>query len=396
MLAFAAAEKLQLAPVGGGTRATLGNPTRPLDLLVSTSRLDRITEYAPDDFVVTAQAGVRLARLQAALAPQRQWLPLDPPAADPSTLGGILSADASGPHRFLHGTARDLVIGVEVALPDGTVVRSGGRVVKNVAGYDFKKLFIGAIGTLGVITSVSLKLQALPEHETLIAAGFPDFKSAAAAASALVRAGYELSALDLANRPAFRAAGVEGLPEDSACALLAALAGTEAANDAQAGEVAVLCARGGGLGTRAFAREACAETWTRLGTLLAPPVEDGLFGTTLRIAVPLGDVPAMAGQTEERLAAGDGARIIGRAGNGVLYVQPSPAPEKEMIPALRALRAEAVRLGGSLVIERGAASLRAALDAWGTAPPASSLFTQIKRAFDPAGTLSPGRFVGGL
>ncbi|MDP3939539.1 MAG: FAD-binding oxidoreductase, partial [Deltaproteobacteria bacterium] len=184
MLAFAAAEKLHLAPVGGGTRATLGNPTQSLDLLVSTSRLDRITEYAPDDFVVTVQAGVRLSRLQAALAPQAQWFPLDPPATDPSTLGGILSADASGPHRFLHGTARDLVIGVEAALPNGTVVRSGGRVVKNVAGYDFKKLFIGAIGTLGVITSVSLKLQVIPEDETLIAAGFPDFKSAGAAAGA--------------------------------------------------------------------------------------------------------------------------------------------------------------------------------------------------------------------
>jgi len=396
MLALASADKLRVAPVGGGTRTGLGNPPREVDLLLSTSRLDRIVEYAPDDFVVTVQAGVKLARLQAALAPQQQRFPLDPPAAPASTIGGILSTDASGPHRFLHGTARDLVIGLEAALPDGTVVRSGGRVVKNVAGYDLKKLFIGALGTLGVITSVSLKLGAIAEDETVIAAGFPDYKTAGAVALSLARAGYELSALDVANRPAFLDAGLEGVPEEAACALLASLTGTREANEAQAAEVALLCARGGGLGTRALSGDACAGVWERLRALQLPPAREAAGAAAVRITVPLREWAPMAERADASLSTGAPARLLGRAGNGVLHVRASGMSQDEWVAALRALRAEAVRLGGGLVIEHGAAALRSVLDAWGAPAAALPVFARIKRAFDPGGTLSPGRFVGGL
>ncbi|MFQ5458952.1 MAG: FAD-binding oxidoreductase, partial [Myxococcota bacterium] len=236
VLAYARAEQLRVAPVGGGTRRSAGGLPRGIDLLLSTARLNRIVDYAPADFVITAEAGVTLENLRSATAPNGQWLALDPPARAGATLGGALSVDASGPHRYLYGTARDLVVGLEAALPNGDVVRSGGRVVKNVAGYDLKKIFLGALGTLGVITSVSIKLHAIPEDETLIVASFPDYPCAADATAALLRAGYEIAALDLVTREVLEALGPAVIPDETGCGLLLSLTGTPASNSAQASE----------------------------------------------------------------------------------------------------------------------------------------------------------------
>jgi glycolate oxidase FAD binding subunit len=142
---------------GGGSKRDWGGFVTPADVEVSTAALDRIVEHADGDFVVTVQAGARLADLQRELASKGQWLALDPPEAG-ATIGGIVACAASGPRRLRFGTPRDLLIGVTVVLADGTVARSGGKVVKNVAGYDLGKLFCGAYGTLGVVAQCTFRL----------------------------------------------------------------------------------------------------------------------------------------------------------------------------------------------------------------------------------------------
>src|SRR4051794_20235305 len=159
--AFAAGRRVAVA--GAGTKAGWTDSGEPVDLVVETTGLDQVVEHAVGDLVVTVSPGVRVRDLQEQLAPHRQWLALDPPEPD-ATVGGVVAAAASGPRRLRFGTPRDLVLGVTVVLADGTVARAGGKVVKNVAGYDLGRLFAGSFGTLGVIASVTLRL-----HPSLVA-----------------------------------------------------------------------------------------------------------------------------------------------------------------------------------------------------------------------------------
>src|ERR687883_1494657 len=147
-------------------------PPRRLDQIIETTGLNRVVEYEPADLTVTVEAGMRFAELQQRLAEEGQFLALDPPAAEGATIGGVIATNASGPLRFAYGTARDLVIGTRVANPDGTLTRAGGRVVKNVAGYDLTKLYIGSLGTLGVIVELSFKLAPIPPVLSTVVGSF--------------------------------------------------------------------------------------------------------------------------------------------------------------------------------------------------------------------------------
>ena len=159
-----------VAPWGGGTQQRLGYPPAQLDLAVSTARLDAIVEWEPRDLTACIQAGATLEKVQSALAEQGQQLPIDAPAALRATVGGLVATNTSGPRRWLYGGWRDQIIGMQMALPSGDVVKSGGRVVKNVQGYDLAKLFIGSLGTLGVVTQVNVKLTPLPAFRRLFVA----------------------------------------------------------------------------------------------------------------------------------------------------------------------------------------------------------------------------------
>ena len=155
-------------PRGGGTKMDFGHPPSRADIVVSLERLNRIVAHEPADQTATVEAGITMAGLQAGLGKRGQFLPLDPPHGDAGTLGGVLATNASGVLRTSFGTARDLVIGARVVQADGTVVRSGGQVVKNVAGYDLNKMYIGSLGTLGILAEVNLKLQPLPAAGRLL------------------------------------------------------------------------------------------------------------------------------------------------------------------------------------------------------------------------------------
>lgn len=199
VLRAAAADRLTVLPVGGRSKLTWAAPPRSCDVLLDLTGLDRIVEHVAGDLTVVAEAGVRLADLQAHVGRAGQLLALDPPE-DGATLGGVVSANAAGPRRLRYGTARDLLIGITVVLADGTVARAGGKVVKNVAGYDLGKLFTGAHGTLGVVASTTWRLHPVPPARRVVTLELPDAAAAGPLSVALARSTLTPSAVELVGR----------------------------------------------------------------------------------------------------------------------------------------------------------------------------------------------------
>src|SRR5919201_4924094 len=173
-------------PYGGGTQLDLGMPPTRADLLLETGQLHRVVEYEPADLTVTVEAGMRFGELQRLLGDNGQFLALDPPADAEASIGGLIATNASGPLRFSYGTARDLVIGTRVANPDGTLTHAGGRVVKNVAGDHLNKLYIGSLGTLGIIVELSFKLAPVPPVMSTALGSFGSLDDVRAVVSAVV------------------------------------------------------------------------------------------------------------------------------------------------------------------------------------------------------------------
>lgn len=350
---------------GGGTKSDWGASTAPAPArTVETTRLNRILELDPADLVVTVEPGLRLAELQEALHPHGQWVPIDPPHAE-ATVGGVFSAQDSGPRRLAHGSLRDLVIGVTVVLSDGTVARSGGKVIKNVAGYDLGKLFSGALGSLGLVAQLTLRTVPIAEasHTLRIPAG-PE--PAWTLTRALMAAPVEPCAVD----------HVDG-------ALLVRVEGGPAAVDAQAEAVRRL-AHAQGLD----ATDAPPEVWASLEAHLA-----GLTGeTVVRVGARPSALPGV-----HAAAADAQASLHSHAALGLhtLRLPASTAPDHP--GAVRRLRAALAPLGAHAQIRRQTRGLEADPDLVFGAPPASfGVMRRLKATLDPDAKCAPGRFLGGL
>src|SRR5579883_3528470 len=204
VVSLASQYSLKVLARGGGTRMNLGGIPEHLDLVVETRKLTRLLEYEAADLTCHVEAGMTLAVLQEQLATKGQWLALDPPDAEEATLGGILASNASGPRRLRYGTARDLVIGLHVVQASGEIARSGGRVVKNVAGYDLNKLYIGSLGTLGIIVEANFKLQPIPPDERTLLLTFSNSQDALQTVTAILGSLLTPGAMELIDASAAR------------------------------------------------------------------------------------------------------------------------------------------------------------------------------------------------
>jgi glycolate oxidase FAD binding subunit len=351
---------------GGGTRLGLGNPPRRADVLLSTRRIAGVSDFDPGEGVCLALAGTPLAELRAAVNAGGWELPLDPPGRG-STLGGALAAAAVGPRALGFGLPRDVVLGMEVVLGDGSRTRCGGRVVKNVTGYDLAKLYTGSLGTLGVIASAWLRLRPRPERVLVLEAELASAGAAPALGLAAARlASARAAAVVLAAGPApagaalvVELAGAAPVVERDA-AWLAAEAGTRATSSAALDRVRRLQAEG-------------------------PDPETLHFRLALR--------PSRLGAAAARLAAA-GAALVAYPGLGLAWAS-FPARDAEAGARAFAAVAEAGRAGGgSWLLERGAAAARGDRDAFGDAAALLPLTRALKARFDPAGVLNPGRTLG--
>jgi D-lactate dehydrogenase (cytochrome) len=375
-----AAAGLQAAQ-GAGLRVVIGGgngPAAPVPpdsedtVWLSTEKLRGVVSYAPDDLYVTAQAGTPLAELQESLAKDGLWVPLVSPWAE-STLGGLLSTNLNSPQRMRYGAIRDLVMGVRVVLPDGRRLRYGRPVVKNVAGYDMAKLFIGAYGTLGLITEATLRLVPLPRARRNLLLSVDDFSSGLSLGQSLLDLSLVASAVLLCagpSRPAEIPASryllvftAEGHPQDVAAELSAARAVLEEAGSGDIHETDGL---------------AGVDLWAEL-----------LRGsdTYARIGLPPKELTGYLEANGSALNGDDTSHVVDFA-SGLIYLHPSGMEQ------VQALRQAALELGGYAVVTspNGEANDGRELGLWGYTPETLSLMRRLKEQWDPGGCLNPGLF----
>jgi len=378
VMKLASREGLAVSPRGGGTKMGLGNPPRRVDLILSTARMDRIIEHVPGDQIVRVQAGLRLQDLQENLAESDQMLGVDPPE-EGASVGGVVAANSSGPRRLRYGTIRDLIIGIKVVLADGTVAKAGGKVVKNVAGYDLSKLFTGSLGTLGIIAEANFRLHPIRETARTVFLEVDDHAKIAGAVQELTHSSLSQFVLDALE---MRWEGDRGV-------LAALFEGIEPAVEAQSsaatevlrshGEANVLGEEDGEAFWEQFARR---------------PWATG--DVALKIGAPPSDLTAVlhsvVGAAER---AGIEVRISGHAGTGVTFAGLSGG-EDALVEVVEELREIRLRRGGSVVVQEAPLTIKERLDAWGSAGDYLGLTRRVKEKFDPGYTMNPGRFLGGI
>jgi len=372
--------------LGGGTELTLGAPPDGVEVLLSTERLERIVEYAPLDQIVAVEAGVRLASLQDVLARSGQMLALDSPWAGRATLGGLVATNAFGPRRTRYGSIRDLIIGISMVRADGTEARAGGKVVKNVAGFDLPKLMVGSLGTLGFISTVTFRLHPRPETERTVL--FPDLDADAVRQVALALRQAQLE-------PGAVAALVHeggddlGVRFDGRFELGVRFEGFEAGVRQQAMKLLDLAT-----GQRWRAESIGAETarafWAR-----HDDARESSAGFRAKLAAQPMDLERVANAAIGSLfAALEVPRCVCYPTLGLAFVAGEVRIAGQVAAAVSAAR-EAVP-EGSVVIHAAPPEVRAAVDVWGPPPAALPLMRAVKQRLDPARRLAPGRFVGGL
>ncbi len=370
-----------IVPWGGGTRQALGHAPARYDVCLSTARLDRITDHQPADLTVTAQAGVTIARLQEVLAAHGQFLPLDVARPDLQTVGGVVAARAQSLRRLGYGGVRDSLLGVTVLNSRGEWVQGGGKVVKNVSGYDLPKLYCGSLGTLGLITEATFKVSPLPEASATALLPLPADRNTEDVLDALLGSDLSPSFLFLLNPGA--ACGVLAQMDDAQYIA----AGFDGSAEAVAWQVETL-----GAGALDIAEADALRARLRDFSLDPAPMTASFHILSSQV----GAYVRMAEWTARR--AGFDTRVAADAALGLVHAHFEPArPDADWLAFYADLKDKAARVGGSFIIERIPDVLRAAnVPTWLPLLPDFALMRRLKETLDPDGMWNPGRFVGGI
>jgi glycolate oxidase FAD binding subunit len=389
LLAAASRDKRRVVIRGGGTKLDWARIAPAPDLEVRTAGLHRLIAHRYGDLTVTAQAGMRLADLNRELGTRRQWLPVES-AFDEATIGGIVATNDSGPSRHRNGTPRDLLIGITLALTDGRVVKAGGHVVKNVAGYDLGKLVSGSFGTFAAIVDATFKLMPLPLASATLSVAYDDPAALARDVAALAASQLEPAAVDIAGRlkaaptadPAAPPSDLDergGRLQAARYELLVRFASSPVSTDAQVGQAAKLLT---GVVSQVTG-DAEAALWR--DQVRAPWSGDA---TVMRMSWLPASLPAVLGHVGDvQQIAGGAVSLIGRAmGAGFLRIDGDSATHAAAVERLRA--ATDVR---HVVVLKASPALKQQVDVWGPAPSAIAATRALKQMFDPAGILNAGR-----
>ncbi len=362
-------EGLAVVTRGAGSKLGWGRPPRRLDVLLDTTGMDALVEHAAGDLVAVVGAGRPLAQLQDDLSPAGQWLAVDPPRA--GTVGGTVAAALSGPIRLAHGAVRDLLIGATFVLADGTIAHSGGKVVKNVAGYDVGKLLTGSLGTLAVLTQVAFRLHPVPPATSWVTAPVGGPEETHRLVQAVIHSQTMPSAVELDR------------------------------TSATSGELAVQL-DGVGPGVEQRAETMRAILGADGAVTNEPPTWWGAepFGTgevELRLTHELGALDRLLqAVAEAERTTGLTVHLRGSVGVGTVLAGVDEPSQTDGVAALvTALRDRAGTFGGTVVVRDAPAEVKSAVDVWGPVQ-ALSLMRSVKERFDPESLLSPGRFVGGI
>ncbi len=386
----AAADGTALYPLGGRTMLGLGHPpTRP-GIGVDLGGLAQVIDYPARDMTITVQAGIPVAVLQSVLGRERQRLPIDVPAAERATLGGIIAANVSGPRRYGFGTLRDYVIGITVVNDEGREVKAGGRVVKNVAGYDLCKLYVGSLGTLGIITQVTLKLRPQPEERAIVVLRC-EAERLALLLDLLHRSHTRPVCLDLLNRAALRYINRQGgtvLPD----APWVVVVGFEENRAAVSWQVQQLL--------QELPADARPGLETRVGCTTEPlwhALAEWPAGAEAGLTFKANLLPRTTAEFVTRAEAlGNGLALHAHAGNGIVWGHAAEVETADQAAALLTPLLEWSGAEGNVVVPRCPTAWKAALPIWGKPRADGWLMRAVKQRLDPRGLFNPGRFVDGI
>lgn len=370
--------KAAVIPAGSMSWLECGNPVRRADVVLSLKRMCRVIDYSPPDLTATVEAGLTLAGLNEVAKHERQWLPLDPPGGSVASLGAMAACSSSGSLRLGFGTLRDYVIGLRLAHADGTESKCGGRVVKNVAGYDMNKLYVGSYGTLAVITELTFKLRPLPESNATVVVTAPRKGLVFDLAKRVVAS--ELQPASIFFTRQLSGGVIESRPGSDA--LLIRFVDNEAAVNHQVGWIKR--AADDGFEFTALPGDQGEQLWEQVAGL------DRRAANAVRISVPMSDVESVFAKvgTDDCTAAVD-------LGMGIIRIAFNE-DEKRIADEIKRMRSKTTEAGGTLFVERASSAIRGEVDAWGDPGPASTLMRSVKAKFDPESILNPGRFLAGI
>ena len=412
ILRWASAGKATVFPRGGGTRQGLGNIPERVDLVLDLRLLNRVLDYQPADMTVSAEAGITVSALRQELAAGGMFLPLEAPAASQATIGGTLSVAGSGPLAFAYGPPRDWLIGIGVVSAAGVETKSGGKVVKNVTGYDLNKLYTGSLGTLGVIVEATFKVSPLAPESGALLASFPSLEASIDAGRTLFRsASGPIGYLCATNGVSRRFQGPQGIPINQPldladgnpsgldCIAFAFYSGRPRATKRRMDESAAALETAG------------ASAVTRLESAQVPQVLEWVTDLgwstatrpflTLKVSVPPQAVLGVAAELQKVNLISGPPEIAADPGFGTVRLLwwndgPETPGEQACLDAISAVRQVARNSGGAAVVEHCPTDIKKGVDVWGEEPEGMEIMRRIKSKFDPEGILNPGRFLGRL
>ena len=396
VLKIAADHDLAVIPRGNGTKLGLGSPPSRYDLSVSLRKLNRVRHYEPADLTISVEAGMKLGELQDFLGRDGLWLPLDPRGGAAATIGGILATNSSGPLRLRFGAARDMILGIRVATTEGKLIKSGGRVVKNVAGYDLSKLLVGSYGTLGLIVEASFKLFPRPASRATWVLEPGTLGRARDLRGRILNSPLEplrMVLLDSGASGLFR----QGMHPGEEPELWIEAGGSTRILDRHAKDLAEI-GQSMGVASRRMEEQAEHRIWDQLINFEQSIASLHTELLVLKSALPIAGSEQFLSLARQA-AEGEGVRMAGIAQPGVGIVHLGLWAERlgDVTERLvTSIRKSAVSLAGVLVVERYPAGFQGERDVWGAPGDVLQSMRGLKAVWDPRGILSPGRFVGGI
>ena len=408
VMRWAAENGVTVFPRGGGTKLALGNPPDSVGLALDLSRLNRVIDYQPGDMTVTVEAGITLDALQRELADARQFVPLESPLPGRATVGGTLSTASVGAMAHAYGPPRDWLIGIAVVGADGVETKAGGRVVKNVTGYDLNKLYTGSLGTLGVIVEASFKVSPLQPEECVVAAPFASMENAVAAGRELLASpagpmSYVAVSSGLARRllssnPGLTEIGGASLSQEMRETIgglgLYFFSGRAGAVRRRVEETSAALLRAGADGAaRSDEVATAARQWiTNLGWR-----EDFPPALALKLSAPRRVIPSLAADCLRIGLRETPPEALADPGFGTVRIFFwGGADDEGVLEAIGELRRAAQRHGGTAVVEVCRPYIKTQMDVWGEAPGSMAIMRRLKEEFDPQSLLNRGRFLGRL